>query len=341
MIKRLMIVFFFGVIAVTYTTAQDLHFSQFINSPLLTNPANTGFIPDADYRIGANFRSQWASIPVPYKTFSIYGDAQVFRNKLESGWVGLGGVLLRDVAGSGNLTSTKGYASVAYHQMIGLSSLVSAGFNLGVANKTVNITNLHFGDQYIWNGKFFEAGIPTAENFNASTALYFDMQAGINYAYFPTENAYFNAGFSVLHINTPKETFFADGDNQIPRRYTAFLNGSFKLNEQVIVNPNAYAFFQAKAREIVAGGSFNYNLSGDGEKQLIGGAYYRVGDAAIAMAGFQLKTVRFTFTYDATVSQLRNYNGSRGAAEFSVVKHGFYNEYFGNRRQSLCPSFGY
>ncbi|HTE10970.1 MAG TPA: hypothetical protein VK645_08370, partial [Chitinophagaceae bacterium] len=36
---------------------QDLHFSQFFNSPLTTNPANTGFIPDADYRIGANYRS--------------------------------------------------------------------------------------------------------------------------------------------------------------------------------------------------------------------------------------------------------------------------------------------
>jgi type IX secretion system PorP/SprF family membrane protein len=329
----------FGLMATAM--GQDIHFSQFMNSPLLTNPANTGFIPDADYRIGANYRNQWASIPVPYKTFSIFGDAQLFRNKLESGWVGLGAVLLRDVAGSGNLTSTKGYASVAYHQQLGLSSLLSAGFNIGFANKTVNIANLHFGDQYAWNGKFFEASIPTRENFNSSTATYFDLQAGVNYAYFPTEKAYINAGFSVHHINTPNETFFANGVNEIPRRYSAFINGSFKMNEDVILNPNAYFSIQAKAREWVAGGSVNYNLSGDGEKQLIGGAYYRVGDAAIAMAGFQLKTLRFTFTYDATVSALRNYNGSKGAVEFSVVKHGFYNEYFGNKRQSLCPSFGY
>ncbi|HET9057254.1 MAG TPA: PorP/SprF family type IX secretion system membrane protein [Chitinophagaceae bacterium] len=319
---------------------QDFHFSQFINAPLLTNPANTGFIPDADYRIGANFRNQWASIPVPYKTYSIFGDAQLFRNKLESGWVGLGGVLLRDVAGSGNLTSTKGYASVAYHQTLGLSSLISAGFNIGFANKTVDPASLHFGDQYVWNGKFFEASIPTFENFNRSTATYFDLQAGINYAYFPTENSYFNAGFSVHHINRPNETFFADGHNEIPRRYSAFVNGSFKINPDIIFNPNAYFSIQAKAREWIAGGTINYNLSGDGEKQLIGGAYYRVNDAAIVMTGFQLKTMRFTFSYDATVSSLRSFNGSKGAVEFSFIKHGFYNEYFGNRRQSLCPSFG-
>src|SRR5436305_9027483 len=88
--------------------AQDLHFSQFFNSPLTTNPANTGFIPDADYRIGANYRNQYSTImTVPYKTMSIFGDAQVFRDRIDNGWMGLGGVILRDVAGSGKLTSTK------------------------------------------------------------------------------------------------------------------------------------------------------------------------------------------------------------------------------------------
>ncbi len=87
--------------------AQDLHFSQFFNSPLSTNPANTGFIPDGDYRLGVNFRDQWSSImSVPYKTMSAFADVQVMKNRDQTGWVGLGGLVLRDVAGSGNLTST-------------------------------------------------------------------------------------------------------------------------------------------------------------------------------------------------------------------------------------------
>src|ERR1043165_4331721 len=94
---------------------QDLHFSQFMNSPLLTNPANTGFIPGGDYRLGVNFRNQWSSImSLPYKTMSAFGDAQILQNE-NDGWVGIGGVILRDVAGSGNLTSTRVYGSVAYH----------------------------------------------------------------------------------------------------------------------------------------------------------------------------------------------------------------------------------
>ena len=54
---------------------QDLHFSQFMNSPLTTNPANTGFIPGGDYRVGINYRNQCSSImAIPYKTMSAFGD---------------------------------------------------------------------------------------------------------------------------------------------------------------------------------------------------------------------------------------------------------------------------
>src|SRR6187402_3307939 len=88
-------------------SAQDLHFSQWFNSPLTTNPANTGFIPDADYRLGASYRNQYSSIlSSPYKTISVFGDAQVFRNQIENGWLGIGGLILSDVAGSGGLRST-------------------------------------------------------------------------------------------------------------------------------------------------------------------------------------------------------------------------------------------
>ena len=76
------------------------------------------------------------------------------QNSDNTGWVGIGGVILRDVAGSGNLTSTKVYGSVAYHQMLNLGSLVSLGFNVGWANKQINTSNLKFPDQL--NGKFFD-----------------------------------------------------------------------------------------------------------------------------------------------------------------------------------------
>ncbi len=339
--KIILVFTIYNLVLVSCLQAQDLHFSQFFNSPLTTNPANTGFIPDADYRIGAHYRNQYSSImAVPYKTISIYGDAQVFRDKFESGWIGLGGVILRDVAGSGSLTSTKAYASISYHQQLGNSSLLTAGFNLGWANKRIDQSKLTFPDQF--DGKFFDNNkVPTSVILNNNNVSYFDVQAGMNYAYFPTENIYVNAGYSIHHINQPRESFLEASDDSIrvDMRHIGFLNAIVKLNDNIIINPNAYFTTQAKAKELVLGMNASYNLSGDGEKQLIGGLYYRLGDAVVPMIGFELKNVRFTFSYDVTTSSLNKFNNYRGASEFNVMKKGFYNEYDGNKRQSLCPSF--
>ena len=319
--------------------AQDLHFSQFFNSPLTTNPANTGFIPDGDYRLGVNFRNQWSSVmSVPYKTMSAFGDMQIMKDKFENGWLGLGAVVLRDVAGSGNLTSTKIYGSLAYHQMLGYSSLLSLGFNLGYANKQINVSNLKFPDQF--DGKFFDNKLPTSVMLDNNTIGYFDMQVGMNYAYFPTENVYFNTGFSVHHVNRPRESFFVtdnDFDNRISMRYIGFLNGSFKLNDRVILNPNVYYTRQATASELVAGVNAHYNLSGDGEYLLIGGAYYRLNESVIPMVGLGYKDYTFTFSYDVTTSSLATYNSNRGAFEFSLIKQGSITP--GGQKVTPCPSF--
>lgn len=340
LLKSILFISVFLLQAGANSFAQDLHFSQFFNSPLTTNPANTGFIPDADYRIGATYRNQYSNIlTTSYKTFSIFGDAQVFRNKLETGWLGLGGVILRDQAGTGALTSTKAYGSVAYHQMLGYSSLLTAGFNLGWANKRIDQSKLKYPDQF--DGYFFDNTLPTSVVLANNNISYFDVQAGINYAYFPTEDVYINAGYSIHHVNRPKESFFEDEGNgdRIAMRHIAFLNGLFKPNDNIILNPNAYYTTQAKSSELTLGLNLAYNLSGDGAKQLITGLYYRVGDAVIPMLGFELNHVRFTFSYDVTASPLHGFNSYRGASEFNVTQKGFYSDYNGDRRQSLCPSF--
>jgi type IX secretion system PorP/SprF family membrane protein len=324
-----------GLFIALNATGQDLHFSQFMNNPLLTNPANTGFNPDYDYRIGASYRSQWASLPVPYKTMGIWGDAQVMRNRFQNGWLGLGGAILRDQAGSGSLVSTKVYGSIAYHQEIGEGSLLSTGFNVGWASKSVDLTSFKWENQ--WNGKFFDGAASSGEKFAYSQIGYMDLQVGINYAYFANDNFYFNAGASILHINKPKESFFQDGDNRVAQRYTGFLNASYKVNDQWIINPNVYYSNQAASSELVGGMMAQYNLSGDGEMQLLGGAYYRAGDAAVAVVGLQWNNIRLSFSYDATTSGLRNYNNGNGALEFSLMKFGEFGT--GSPRQTRCPSF--
>ena len=335
--KNVVLAFIFYFLFIGLSFSQDLHFSQFFNSPLSTNPANTGFIPDADYRLGANFRNQYSSLMnIPYKTISVMGDAQVLREKIQNGWLGLGGLLMNDEAGSGTLRSSKIYGSIAYHQMLGNSSLLSAGFNLGWVNKSINPSKLKFPDQF--DGRFFDNTLPTSVVLTSTSLHYFDLQAGLNYAIFPNENLYVNLGYSIHHVNQPKETFFAsNASNRIPMRHIGFINAMIKLNERFIIQPNIYFTQQATATNLLGGALFNYDLANQGEKQLIFGFYYRNKDAVIPMLGFELNQLKFTFSYDATVSSLNNFNQYRGASEFSLIKNGFYT--IEKNRSIPCPRF--
>ncbi len=330
---------FLLILLVSGVNGQDLHFSQYFNAPLLVNPANTGFMPDHDYRFGGNYRSQWSNLGGnPYKTMSAWGDGQLFYNRIETGWVGIGGALLNDVAGAGNLTSVRAFASVAYHQLLNENSLLSAGFGLSYVNKRVDVTKLSFDDQ--WNGKFFDITINPNEPFAHSSVSYLDLQLGINYAYFASDNVYLNAGVSVMHLNSPSESFFAANattTQQLDRRYTAFLNSNIKIQNLWIINPNLYVSKMGTAWEALIGATASRNISGDGATQLILGLYYRNDDALIPVIGYQLNDLKVTVNYDATISSLGTYNGTQGAYEISIVKSGIYSALGKASRAVKCP----
>jgi type IX secretion system PorP/SprF family membrane protein len=222
--------------------------------------------------------------------------------------------------------------------MLGNSSLLSAGFNLGYANKRIDQTNLKYPDQF--DGKFFDKSLPTSVMLADNNISYFDMQVGMNYAYFPREDIYINGGYSIHHVNKPKESFFDDDTKRgiIPMRHIGFVNAILKVASDVIINPNMYYTNQDGSSELVGGMIANVNLGESaGEKQLIAGLYYRYKDAIVPMVGFQYKNVRFTFSYDATASGLKTFNNYQGASEFNVIKNGFYPDNVD--RQSLCPTF--
>ena len=333
-IKILVTILFAAML--NYGHAQDLHFSQYFNAPLLVNPANTGFNPDYDFRIGGNYRNQWATVGNPYKTMSVWGDTKLFTNRFENGWLGAGFSLVKDAAGAGSLSATTAVATVAYHQMLGYNSLLSAGFGLGYVNKRIDISKLTFDNQ--WNGKFFDLTLPSNEPFAYSQASYLDLQMGLNYAYFASENVYFNAGLSISHVNTPRETFFdpAVSNNRLNRRFTAFANASIKIQNLWIVNPNVYVSKMGNAWETVLGFNANRDLSGDGANQFIIGLYYRHKDALIPMMGYQVNDLKFTVNYDATISSLGSMNGTRGAYEISIIKTGVFSSSAGSGVR--CPT---
>jgi type IX secretion system PorP/SprF family membrane protein len=333
---RTIFIIFLSTVSFVQLKGQALNFSQYFNNPLFVNPANTGFNPDMDYRIGGNYRNQWASTASPYKTMGIWADTKLFANRFENGWMGIGAGIMKDVAGSGSLSSTSANLSLAYHQMLGYKSLLSAGFSAGMVAKRIDFSKLTFDNQ--WNGQFFESTIPANEPFAYSQAAYFDLSMGVNYALFASENAYFNAGISINHINRPKESFFDASvtDSKIDMRYTFFANASIKVQDTWILNPNIYYSSMGTSNEIVLGMNGNRDLTGDGAKQLILGLYYRKNDALIPVVGFQINDVKFTVNYDASTSSVNSGASVRGAYELSIVKHGLFPSSAG--KSVKCPT---
>lgn len=318
--------------------AQGIHFSQYYNAPLLLNPANTGLMSQEDYRLGVNYREQWKSIPVPYKTVSAYGDLQAFRNANSTNWMGLGFAFFNDAAGDGKLTLSRGDLSIAYHVQAGETFMVSAGFYAAMASRSVDYNKLTFDLQ--WDGFEFNKNNSSGEQLNIIKTSFFDLGAGINFSYFPNELVFIKLGGGVAHINNPKETFY-EQTNQLAIRPTGNLDAMLIIDENFTLNPSVYYSSQRGASEILAGTLIYINLGGDksGRFSLIAGGHYRVKEAAVLSFGLQWAGLRVMSSYDYTTSGVGADIKGKGALEFGLVYQGKYGERLHSAKNMNCPRF--
>ena len=122
--------------------AQDIHFSQFYNSPLNLNPALAGNF-DGNYRFAGNYRNQWSSVTIPFATFSMSGDA---RNVFGISKAGAGVIFNNDNTGDSRFRTTIFNVAGSYGFDINgdSSNRITAGIQTGVTNKTLSF------DYYIY-----------------------------------------------------------------------------------------------------------------------------------------------------------------------------------------------
>lgn len=335
-----------GVLALSLSTlnsganAQGMHFSQYYNAPLLLSPANAGLMPEDNYRVGFNYRSQWTSVPVPYKTVSAYADFQAFRNNEENrGWLGLGAAFFNDKAGNGALSLNRTEGFIAYHLKMGENAMLSGGFSGAYVQRSVDYGKLTFDEQ--WDGMTFNSTSVNGEPFSGLVKTkYFDVTAGINLAFFPNENVYLKIGAGLAHLTTPKESFY-NMENRLGMRPTGNIDLLVKTSSKWIVNPSIYYTNQRNASELVLGAQFMYYIAGTEENtvQLILGAYHRWQESAIGMFGLDFSGMRIMASYDFTVSSMSDVTRSRGAFEMALVYKGIYDRNAGRVRLYNCPRF--
>ena len=317
--------------------AQGIHFSQYYNTPMLANPANTGLMADRDYRLGVNYRTQWGAVPVPFNTFSAYGDLQVFRGQNESNWLGLGGAVFTDKGGDGNLSMNRFDAFAAYHIVLNEYHMISFGASVASVQRSVDFTKLTFDAQ--WDGFDFDTKMPNSEMGTMSKASYMDIGAGINYAYFPSEFLYLKIGAGIAHINQPRETFMNQG-NTVGMRPTVNVDGIVKVGNGLIINPSVYFTTQKGAAELMYGALFIGNMSAEmPDTRLLLGLYHRWNDAVVGAFGMEWRDLRIMGSYDYTVSGLGQYISHNGAMEVGLSWTGIYKDKGTNVRAYQCPRF--
>ncbi len=299
--------------------AQDIHFSQYNFSPLNQNPANTNLFA-GDYRLVANYKNQWQSVPAAFNTFSFSGDMNYFTLK-NNDKVGGGIVFYYDVAGDSKFSSFNLAYSMSYIASLGKKEehKLSVGYQIGFVNRSFSYEKLFFDNQF--NGDFYNPNIPSDEQFARTQFIFLDMSAGLAYQWYRNMRNNFTVGFSIAHPNQPKQTFFADNSVRLNMRYNAQIRGQFRIAKRCDIVAEFLFQRQDTKMEFVPGLHFKtyVHTKGNARVAINTGAYVRPIDATWALVGVDYNDFQFNVTYDINTSRLKAASRYNGGVELSAI----------------------
>ncbi len=299
---------------------QDIHFSQFNNSPLNLNPAQTGFFRGS-HRFVLNHRNQWASVTAPYSTFSGSFDMQLLKRKFKQDIIGIGIVFNNDIAGDADMGTTAGSISLSYTKGLNKrnSHFISIGIQAGGAQHKFDYTKLNFDNQF--DGDQYNPNIGSGENFKNNSYSYLDFSGGIHWFLQKQDQLIFNAGFAAFHLNQPKLSFFDNKDVFLHTRFVAYGNVIIGLNKTTEMIPSVLVMQQGIYNQIVAGADFKFILNSSPYfySTFSIGTYLRNQDAIILKAGMDVRRWNFGISYDFNFSDLHPASKYMGGYELSVT----------------------
>lgn len=312
--------------------AQDVHYSQMYATPLYVNPAFTGN-HECDFRAAVNYREQAASFTIPFKTYTAWGDTRLYPEFLKGrGWFGLGTHFYYDNAGNGDLKKIQAMIFGAYSQGFNADNSMygSLGVGIGVTNRSVNVTNLIFGDE--WSDTaldFVNASFDPAKITNPSI-YYLDFNLGLSFHHLVNPKWMYEISASVSHINTPKESFYDDyiphddptlpdvkNDNRLNRKYIAQATVQHIITENILIKPEAYFIYQEGVNETLLGANMVF---GTAPVKLYGGLWFRAVRDIIPLVGVEYNGFTLLFSYDINISKQHMASQYQGGFEFSLVK---------------------
>ena len=309
--KRLYLSCLLGI-CYLFSYSQDIHYSQFFNSPLNLNPALTGVFA-GEQRISGNYKSQWASVPVDYNTLTLEYDRNLVKSDT-SNFLSFGGIINYDQAGSVSMNLFNLALNASFSLRVGDHSLITPGVQVGFHSRSYDRTKVTTGNQ--WNGDFADFSIP-AEALQNDGINFFDISAGLNYHRQTSYRDYFDLGVGLFHITTPDQSFDgATTRSNLNRRLSLYGMASFELLDKLDLLVNATFQKQEVYQEILLNAQGKIYLDKNNTALYLG-LGYRVGDAWYPMIALQYNNIYVGFNYDINFSDFSHATSNKGGPEFS------------------------
>lgn len=328
-----------GLLIFPLAKAQDIHFSQYNAQPLLLNPATSG-LNGRDYRVGANFRTQWYTVSDgnTYRTASVFSDFALGKPTKYSNFAGLGISFFSDQAGDLNYNTNKIDLSLAYHIMLTKKATQSISFGLqgGFAHRGLDQSKALFAFDPITG----EPVLSAVENIDNTPLMYGDAGIGFLYSVNPKENSNYFFGLGLQHLSQPNISGFTVNRDASERLYmkATFHGGSLiPLNDHLYLMPGFMILKQGPSSEFTISNYFKFKPSNlpNNRTAFYFGTQYRVLDAFVLSARADVGNFDIHMSYDLNVSQLTSSSRANGGPEVAIIYSGGFNR---KNNQRSCPS---
>jgi type IX secretion system PorP/SprF family membrane protein len=295
--------------------SQDLHMSQFNETPLLRNPALAGIFT-GDVRVNAVYRDQWNSVTTGYRTGSLSGEYKMSVGN-DDDYLTLGMQLFYDRAGTVSFTQTKILPALNYHKSISSekNAYLSLGFMGGWVQHSIDLSKITTNSQY--------EGMGIGENITDPTYAYLDGSVGmsLNSVLKNDANSNYYLGVAYHHFNRPQNSFYKNKNIELNPKWVFSGGLNLDVNEYTYVKIEGDYSRQGSFRETVFGAMYGLKFGAypdEPDYVIHFGTYMRWNDALIPVVKLDYHPFSVSFSYDANISKLKPSSHGRGGFEICV-----------------------
>jgi type IX secretion system PorP/SprF family membrane protein len=273
MLRNFLYTFILTGLLTPHCNAQIVPYSQYYNTPLLTNPSQAGL---SDYtEVSVHYRrSRVADYEIPSVSFAHPFYRQ--RDGLRAG--GLGANVIRQQAGPGGaFTVTGALATFAYNIHLSRKHHISAGLQGGVVNKRLDLSRITTDHQF--NAGAFDPSLSHGENIASNSISRAVVNSGFCWSLTDTSHVQkAMLGIAFFNMNRPSYDFVSNAQTAL----TYAITGEVLLftKGRASVHPT-FRYMGGAAPFANIGAQLRYALSR--ENSSIGaGVWYKTTQAMVA-----------------------------------------------------------